>query len=106
MEDYNGSFPNDDLHGRHGPLHIEKPPVSPMKNEWLAAGNEIGLEVKDPNGFQSESFFPIDYTTKWGTKFSTHRAYLDPVMERPNLRVITYAHVEKVIFDDQNKAVA
>ncbi|CAG7830441.1 unnamed protein product, partial [Allacma fusca] len=54
MEDYNGSFPNDDLHGRDGPLHIEKPPVSPMKNEWFAAGKEIGLEVKDPNGFQSE----------------------------------------------------
>ncbi|CAG7718238.1 unnamed protein product [Allacma fusca] len=55
MEDYDGSFPNDDLHGRHGPLHIEKPPVSPMKKEWLAAGKQIGLEVKDPNGFQSES---------------------------------------------------
>ncbi|CAG7827103.1 unnamed protein product [Allacma fusca] len=106
MEDYDGSFPNDNLHSRYGPLHIEKPPISPLKNEWFAAGKEIGLEVKDPNGFQSQSVFPIDYTTKRGTKFSAHRAYLDPVMERPNLRVITYAHVEKVICDDQNRAVA
>ncbi|CAG7816217.1 unnamed protein product, partial [Allacma fusca] len=48
----------------------------------------------------------MDYTTKRGMKFSAHRAYLDPVRERPNLRVITYAHVEKVIFDEQNNAVA
>ncbi|CAG7730848.1 unnamed protein product, partial [Allacma fusca] len=106
MENYNGSFPNDDLHGRNGPLSIESPEFAPLKSEWLAAGMELGYKVKDPNGFQSESIFPIDYTYKRGTRFSTHRAYLNPAMERPNLSVITYAHVEKIIFEGQNNAVA
>ncbi|CAG7827489.1 unnamed protein product [Allacma fusca] len=106
MENYEGAFPNHYFHGRNGPLHIEKPPFIPMREEWLAAGKEIGLEVKDPNGFQSQSVFPYDYTIKQGTHFSTHRAYLYPALGRPNLRVITYAHVEKIIFDGKNNAVA
>ncbi|CAG7785513.1 unnamed protein product, partial [Allacma fusca] len=30
MENYNGNFPNDDLHGRNGPLSIESPEFAPL----------------------------------------------------------------------------
>ncbi|CAG7717722.1 unnamed protein product [Allacma fusca] len=96
----------DEFHGHYGPLHVETGKDIPLQKEWLAAGAEMGLMLKNPNGFQNEGVFPIDTSTFRGTSISTYWAYLYPVLERPNLRVVTYAHVQKIILDDENKAVA
>ncbi|CAG7715052.1 unnamed protein product [Allacma fusca] len=106
IENYQGYFPLDDVHGTDGPLHVESPVFFPMRDEWLQAGMEMGLRVKDPNGFQTESVFPVDTSTLRGTRVSTYRAYLHPVLGRRNLKVITYAQAQKIIFNDKNKVVA
>ncbi|CAG7728207.1 unnamed protein product, partial [Allacma fusca] len=106
IESYHGYFDKHFLHGQEGPIHIETPKYFPMRQEWLEAGIELGLKVKDPNGYQNKSVFPIDTSTKRGRKFSTHRGYLYPILDRPNLKVITYAQVQKINFNDQNKAVS
>ncbi|CAG7832651.1 unnamed protein product, partial [Allacma fusca] len=92
------------LHGTGGPLHIGAPAYVVVEDVWIAAGQEVGLTLNDPNGYQNESVFPIDTTTIKGTRFSTHAAYLHPALGRPNLKVVTYAHVLKVHLDDKNKA--
>ncbi|CAG7725147.1 unnamed protein product, partial [Allacma fusca] len=106
IENYQGYFPLEDIHGTDGPLHVESPAFFPFRDEWLQAGVEMGLRVKDPSGFQTESVFPVDTSTLRGTRFSTYRAYLHPILGRRNLKVITYAQVQKIIFNDKNKAVA
>ncbi|CAG7721178.1 unnamed protein product [Allacma fusca] len=54
IEDYHGIFFNDNFHGHYGPLPVETGKDVPLRKEWLAAGAEMGLMLRDPNGFQSE----------------------------------------------------
>ncbi|CAG7716775.1 unnamed protein product, partial [Allacma fusca] len=73
-------------HGSEGPLHISSHQVvARLVPEWLEAGKELGFPTKDPNGEQSESFFPFDTTTKNGARHSTNQAYIYPAINRPNL---------------------
>ncbi|CAG7730778.1 unnamed protein product, partial [Allacma fusca] len=106
MENYHGTFPDDKYHGSEGPLHISSHQVvARLVPEWLEAGKELGFPTKDPNGEQSESFFPFDTTTKNGARHSTNQAYIYPAINRPNLRIKTYAHATKIEFDSNNIAI-
>ncbi|CAG7711607.1 unnamed protein product [Allacma fusca] len=107
MENYHGFFPLDDkYHGSQGPLYISpQPSFAPLLQYWLEAGKELGFPVKDPNGEQTESFFPFDTTTKHGFRFSTNQAYIYPAINRPNLEIKTYAHATKIEFEGDNRAV-
>ncbi|CAG7785181.1 unnamed protein product [Allacma fusca] len=106
-ENYHGFFPLDEkYHGSQGPLYVSpQPSFAPLLQEWLEAGKELGFPVKDPNGEQSESFFPFDTTTKHGFRFSTNQAYIYPAINRPNLEIKTFAHATKIEFDGDNRAV-
>lgn len=89
----------DDIHGTDGPLNVEVNRFAPLKEEWIAVGKELGLDIKDPNGVgQEEGFFPHAYTMKDGTRFSTQRAYVYPAARRPNLTIRPYSTATKVWF--------
>ena len=60
--------------------------------------------LADVNGFQQEGFAAFDKNVRRGRRLSAARAYLHPVMDRPNLEVITRAQVNRVVFEGQ-KAV-
>ena len=51
------------------------------------------------NGFRQEGFAPFDRNIRNGRRLSAARAYLHPVMSRPNLDVETRAFVTKILFD-------
>jgi choline dehydrogenase len=53
----------------------------------------------DVNGFRQEGFAPFDRNIRNGRRLSAARAYLHPVMSRPNLDVETRAFVTKILFD-------
>ena len=53
----------------------------------------------DVNGFRQEGFAPFDRNIRNGRRLSAARAYLHPVMSRPNLDVETRAFVTKVLFE-------
>lgn len=88
-----------DAHGTDGPMNIDSNRFAPLKDEWLEVGEELGYKVKDPNGAgQKEGFFPMAFTMKNGTRFSTQRAYIYPVLRRPNLTIRTYSTATKVCY--------
>lgn len=91
---------SDGLHGTGGPLHTEQKPFpSPLNTAFLSAGREAGfLTTDDFNGPQMEGVGTYDTTTKNGSRWSAAKGYLKPVMNRPNLRVITGALTEKITF--------
>jgi choline dehydrogenase len=61
---------------------------------------EAGYPVTaDVNGFQQEGFAKFDRNVRRGRRLSAARAYLHPVMNRPNLTVTTRALVHRVTFD-------
>jgi choline dehydrogenase len=87
----------DEWRGGSGPLILERGPV---ENPFFGAAQEAGYELtQDVNGFKQEGFAAFDRNVSRGRRISASTAYLHPVMDRPNLTVLTRAHVTKVIMD-------
>ncbi|CAL8140570.1 unnamed protein product [Orchesella dallaii] len=103
-ENYDGIFPSDQ-HGKGGPITVSLPKYVPLLNEWLGAGQFLGYPVADPNGPQTISFCPAEYSKRFGRRVSSYTGYLKPVLgSRQNLRVILRAEARKIIFR-RNQAV-
>ncbi|MGL4541989.1 MAG: GMC family oxidoreductase, partial [Polymorphobacter sp.] len=91
----------DDFHGAGGPLHTEKRALpNPLVDVFIEAAGQAGVpRTEDFNGPQFEGAGIYDSTIKNGSRWSAARAYLTPVMDRPNLEVRTDVQVERVVFD-------
>ena len=92
---------SDEYRGTDGPLIMERGPAkSPLFKAFFKACKEAGHPLtKDVNGCQQEGFAPFDANRLRGRRMSAARAYLYPVMDRPNLDVVTRAFTTKIHFD-------
>src|SRR5690625_1983674 len=86
--------------GVGGPLHISTPVgADALCDEIIAAGTRMGLEqVQDINETDTERIGYATATIKNGRRVSAARAFLRPVLRRPNLTVRTGTVVEQVVF--------
>jgi choline dehydrogenase len=91
----------DEYRGADGPLTLERGPVSnPLFTAFFKATQQAGFAyTKDVNGFRQEGFGPFDRNLTRGRRLSAARAYLHPVLKRPNLTLITHAMANKIIFE-------
>jgi len=92
----------DEFHGQGGELNVS-PVVSygSINNYFLRACDELQIpRTGDFNGATQEGVGLFEVTHKNGERWSTARAFLDTVDERPNLTVITKALTEKVILEN------
>ena len=81
-----------------GPLN-----VAPVRTRYEALDMVIDAAEKlgyprnhDYNGVSQDGFGYYQVTQKNGLRFSAKKAYLQPARKRPNLRIITRAHVTKI----------
>ncbi len=83
-----------------GPLCIsrQRSPRS-STSAWLAAVQECGHRVEEPNQAAPEGFCQTHVTQRRGARWSTADAYLKPALRRRNLTLHTEAAVTRVIFD-------
>ncbi len=91
-----------DFHAQGGPLNVA-PVKSPgsINEIFLDACSQLQLpKTDDFNGANQEGMGMYEVTQKNGERWSTARAFLDPVMDRSNLTVITGALTEKIIIED------
>ena len=86
---------DDEFRAKGGPLN-----VSGLRNGYPAldllikAAESCGYPHNpDYNGASQEGFATYQVTQKNGMRFSAKKAYLQDARRRPNLRVITHAHV-------------
>ncbi|MGQ5701169.1 GMC family oxidoreductase [Sandaracinobacteroides sp. A072] len=91
-----------DFHGAGGPLKTTRrmlPHV--LNNAFIDASVEAGYpRTDDFNGAQFEGAGSYDSTIHDGQRWSAARAYLTPeVRRRPNLKIITGALAERVLFE-------
>jgi choline dehydrogenase len=100
MENCLAAEPDDELRGHSGPLELERgPATNPLFQAFFDATVQAGYpRTTDVNGFRQEGFAPFDRNIRRGRRLSAARAYLHPVMNRPNLEVRTRAFVSKVLF--------
>jgi choline dehydrogenase len=90
--------------GKSGPLNVAdlRSPNS-LSKAFVEAGQAIGLKHNDDfNGETQEGVGLYQVTQKNGQRHSTAAAYLKPVLSRPNLTVITQAHVTKIDIEKSN----
>ena len=91
----------DEWRGDDGPLGLERgPATNPLFAAFFEAVQQAGYPLtKDVNGYQQEGFAKFDRNIRNGRRLSAARAYLHPVMKRPNLTVVTRALTSKILFD-------
>ena len=96
----------DEYRGGEGPLILERgPAANPLFGAFFKAGEQAGIPTTtDVNGYRQEGFAPFDANRHRGRRLSASRAYLHPVMDRPNLSLITRAHITRILFEG-NRAV-
>src|SRR6266852_5476971 len=83
----------DEYRGTEGPLKLERgPATNPLFTAFFEAVQQAGYALtSDVNGFRQEGFAPFDRNVYRGRRLSAARAYLHPVMSRPNLTQDTRA---------------
>jgi len=91
----------DTWRGDRGPLVLERGPAkSSLFAAFFEAVQQAGYPItKDVNGYQQEGFAKFDRNIRRGRRLSAARAYLHPVLKRPNLDLICRAFVNRVLFD-------
>ena len=91
----------DDFHGVGGPLHVQDLRYhSPLSDSFIQAGTQAGWpENDDFNGAKQKGVGLYQVTQKDGFRWSSARAYLNDVRDRPNLTVRTATLVEKVLLE-------
>ena len=101
MENCLAAADDDPFRGHSGPLVLERGPADgPLFKAFFAAVRQAGYHLTDDvNGYRQEGFAAFDRNIHRGRRLSAARAYLYPVMSRPNLTVATRAFVTKIVFD-------
>ena len=91
----------DQWRGGSGPLVLERGPANgPLFGAFFDAVQEAGYPLTDDvNGYRQEGFAAFDRNVHRGKRLSAARAYLHPVMDRPNLHVRTLALTTRVLFE-------
>ena len=101
MENCLAADADDPYRGHDGPLVLERgPATNPLFQAFFDATVQAGYpRTEDVNGYRQEGFAPFDRNIRHGRRLSAARAYLHPVMNRPNLTVHTRAMVHRILFE-------
>ncbi len=88
-------------HGAGGPLPVsEQRSGNVITRAFVDAGVEAGLERNDDfNGAEQDGVGVYQLTQRGGMRASAAVAFLHPAMERPNLTVMPYMQVQRLLFD-------
>lgn len=102
IENWHGA-PDPDHRGVDGPVFIQPPTnPNPLAPATLDGAHSVGIPVYDsPNGRMMEAAGGValtDMNVREGKRQSIFRSYTYPVMDQPNLTVLTHALVLRVTF--------
>ncbi len=94
----------DALHGTGGELRVEERRVSwEILDAWRDAAEECGIpKIREFNRGDNFGNAYFQVNQKRGVRWSATKAFLRPVQHRPNLTVLTDAHVQRIHVDERN----
>ncbi|GEB03458.1 GMC family oxidoreductase [Gluconobacter roseus] len=89
------------FHGFRGELDVTTPrDVNPLSRSFVQAGVSAGLpENSDFNGAQLEGVGIYDVTQRDGYRLSAYRAFVHPILNRPNFTMIADAQVRNLVLE-------
>ncbi|WP_205518689.1 GMC family oxidoreductase [Pseudotabrizicola algicola] len=90
-----------DHHSIEGELRVEEQRLRwPILDEVAQAAQQMGIRASaDFNAGDNEGvgYFPVNQRS--GIRWNARKAFLDPARRRPNLRIVTGAHVQRLALD-------
>ncbi|MBJ6135201.1 choline dehydrogenase [Ochrobactrum sp. Q0168] len=91
----------DTYHGSDGPLRVSNlKERNPLCDAFIKSAVEAGIPANDDfNGATQEGVGYYHTTTRNARRCSASVAYLKPAMKRQNLRVITKAETQRIVFE-------
>lgn len=91
----------DEYQGAVGPLYLTTPECdNPLFDAFFNAVQQAGYPLtKDVNGYQQEGFGKFDRNTYRGRRWNAARAYVHPVKNRENLKIICKATATRILFE-------
>jgi choline dehydrogenase len=94
----------DELHGAGGELRVEERRVSwEILDAWRDAAEECGIpKIREFNRGDNFGNAYFQVTQRRGVRWSGTKAFLRPVAHRPNLKVLTEAHVQRIRIDSRD----
>jgi len=100
MESYRGGGDNR-YRGREGPILVNDPsPADEVFARIIQAAGQVGIRHNpDYNGAQQDGIAMSQANIARGRRQSTATCYLDPIRQRPNLRIQTDALTEAVLLE-------
>jgi len=92
----------DEFHGSGGELRVEERRVNwEILDAWRDAAAQTGIpKIDEFNRGDNFGNAYFQMNQKNGERWSGTRAFLRPVLSRPNLKVLTHCHVERLLFAD------
>jgi choline dehydrogenase-like flavoprotein len=96
----------DAFHGTGGELNVAKLRyVNPVSKAFVKAAGETQYPTEvDFNGAEPVGFAPYEVTQKGGQRWNSSRAFLQPIVSRPNLTVMHEAMTLRIRFDGKRAA--
>jgi len=103
-EDYHGAA--SEFHGTGGEWAVARPRLRwEILDAFIDAAEQVGIpRSSDFNRGGNEGSGYFDVNQKRGRRWSAARGFLKPVMSRSNLRVLTEAHAERIMFEGKRAA--
>jgi choline dehydrogenase-like flavoprotein len=91
----------DEFHGVGGPLAVsDSRSVHPLLGAWVTAAEQAGHPATpDFNGAEQEGVGVYQVTQRDGLRCSSARAFLEPVLDRPNLTLLHSTLALRIVFD-------
>ena len=92
---------DDGVRGVGGPVHVSVGTFRyPLAEKAIEAGVQLGLPRRDDlNREDQEGIGYYCHNIKRGRRQHAALAFLDPVRQRPNLKILTGVQVDRVLFD-------
>jgi len=100
-EDYQGGA--DEMHGVGGELRVERQRLKwPILEAFRQATVQFGLPDRpDFNRGDNEGVGYFEVNQRRGLRWSAHKAFLKPVLKRPNLKVVTGALARRLLIEER-----
>ena len=89
------------LHAAGGEWRVERPRIAwDILDSVRDAAAEIGIpKISDFNQGDNEGSDYFEVNQRRGLRVSAAKAFLKPILARPNLRLVTNAHARRILFD-------
>jgi len=94
---------SNEYHGAEGPLKVSEMSFTrPICDDFIEAVHSLDVPITDDiNGANQEGAGYFHLTAHGGRRCSAAVAYLKPIKNRQNLRIMTHAHVTRIGFNNK-----